>query len=206
MRNDCIYIVLTRTNTVISKLIHTIKHDAYTHAAISLDENFEQMYSFGRRSTYNPFIGKFRKEDLDGGVYNLCPALPGVIIEIKVTGRQYKKAKALIEHFTSKGDVYKYNYMGILHSFLNKPVNSDNRFLCSEFVYHVLRESEVVELGIPRNLVRPQDLLKIPGTIVYEGDLKKMPLSGHHHREMTSLSLLSNPNPSTNIGLIPQSQ
>ena len=65
MGNQYLYIVLTRTNTVTSRLIHIIKHDKYTHAAISLDKNLKSMYSFARKHTFNPFIGGFKKENIN---------------------------------------------------------------------------------------------------------------------------------------------
>ena len=43
MEKRCLYIVLTRTNTVISKLIHVIKNDEYTHAAIAFDRELDHM-------------------------------------------------------------------------------------------------------------------------------------------------------------------
>ena len=57
MDKYCLYIVLTSLNTVIARLIWIIKKDEFTHAAISLDKQLEYMYSFGRKYTYNPFIG-----------------------------------------------------------------------------------------------------------------------------------------------------
>lgn len=44
-----IYIVLTRTNTLISRIIRLFMNDEYTHAAIALDKELNNMYSFGRK-------------------------------------------------------------------------------------------------------------------------------------------------------------
>ena len=52
MENKKIYIVLTRTNTILSRLIGFIEDDEYTHASISLDRGLSQMYSFGRKYSY----------------------------------------------------------------------------------------------------------------------------------------------------------
>lgn len=172
MKKCYLYIVLTRTNTIISKLIQMFKKDKYTHAAISLDNELDHMYSFGRRNPYNPFIGRFRKEDINEGVYGFCKSLPGAIIEVEVTQQQYEKAKELLTEFISHSDRYKYNYRGLIHSLLDKPLYIEDRFLCSEFVYYILKESGVSDLKIPRNLVRPQNLLTIEGKIIYQGDLK----------------------------------
>ncbi|MEL1134791.1 hypothetical protein AAC978_06335 [Desulfitobacterium sp. THU1] len=172
MKKYYVYIVLTRTNTIISKLIHMIKDDEYTHASITFDQELNQMYSFGRRTPYNPFIGHFRSEELNEGVYGFCKTLPGAVIEIEVTLEQYEKAKTLLEHFITHSDQYKYNYMGLVNGLLDKPLCNENRFLCSEFVYHLLKESGIVDLNMPRSLVRPQNLLDIEGKITYRGDLK----------------------------------
>ncbi len=174
MGNRCLYIVLTRTNTVISKLIHIIKNDEYTHAAIAFDRGLNHMYSFGRKHTLNPFIGMFRQEEVNRGVYRLCKTVPSLVIEIQVSNRQYDKAQALLNHFILNSNFYKYNYMGLLHGLLSRPVCYGNRFLCSEFVYHILKESGVVDLGKPRNLIRPQNLMAVKGKIVYKGNLNSI--------------------------------
>ena len=172
MAQNRLYIVLTRTNTVLSRLIGIFKKDQYTHAAISLDSDLNQMYSFGRRNTYNPFIGCFRKEDIHEGVYGLCKTLPGAIIEVEVTAEQYRKATELLDQFIYHRDNYKYNYQGLLYGLLDKPLCVEDSFLCSEFVYYILSESGIVDFQMPRSLVRPQKLLHAKGKIVFQGDLK----------------------------------
>lgn len=174
MVKNRLYIVLTRTDTFLSRLIGIFKKDQYTHAAISLDSDLDQMYSFGRRNTYNPFIGCFRREDIHEGVYGLCKTLPGAIIEFEVTAQQYKKAKELMSHFVAHPDNYKYNYQGLLYGLLDKPLCAKDSFLCSEFVYYILNESGIIDLQMPRNLVRPQNLLLAEGKIVFQGDLKDL--------------------------------
>ena len=177
MGNQYLYVVLTRTNTVMSRLIQIFKNDEYTHAAMSLDKNLEQMYSFGRKHTYNPFVGRFKKEEVDKGIYKISRTVPSLIIELQVSKEQYEKAKELLEQFIINSNLYKYNYMGLMYNLLNKSVSSDYRFLCSEFVYHILKESGVVDFKKSRNLVRPEDLLDVEGRIIYMGDLKEIKLS-----------------------------
>jgi len=176
MEKYYLYIVLTRTNTVMSNFIRIFKNDEYTHAAISLDKELNNMYSFGRRNTHNPFIGRFKRESIHEGIYKFCNTLPGAIIEVEVSKQQYKKAKETVDHFISNSHIYKYNYKGLVHSLLNKPVCDDYRFLCSEFVYYVLKESGIADLEISRNLVRPQTLLNIEGRMIYKGNLKEIKL------------------------------
>jgi hypothetical protein len=171
-----LYIVLTRTNTLISKLIQLIKKDYFTHAAISLDKELNRMYSFGRVYSYNPFIGSFKQERINKGLYKRFDNIPAVIIEVEVTKQQYEKAKHLINRFITNKEYYKYNYIGLLYSILNRARYRNDRFLCSEFVYYILSECQIIDLNIPRNLVRPQNFLEIKCNIIYNDNLKKLAL------------------------------
>ena len=172
MENYRIYVVLTKTNTILSRLIGIIKNDEYTHASISLNKNLETMYSFGRRNKYNPFIGRFVKENLDEGVFGLQKNLKGLVLELKVTPEQYKKIEELLSEFIINSNNYRYNYFGLVNSVLNIEAYSNDCFLCSEFVYYILYECGVANLNKPRNLVRPVDLLKLNGQVVFKGYFK----------------------------------
>ncbi len=177
MEKYYLYIVLTRTNTIISRAIQFFKCDQYTHAAISLDRKLDNMYSFSRKHPNNPFIGVFKQEKINDGLYKYQDTIPGLVMEVEVSRHQYENAKKLLEHFISYSETYKYNYMGLVHSLLNKSTCHKNRFLCSEFVYYILNESGIVDFNMPRNLVRPQSLLNLNCNIVFMGDLKEMRLN-----------------------------
>lgn len=176
MRKYPIYIVLTRTNTIISKIIHSFTNDKYTHAAISLDRELKYMYSFGRKWTYYPFIGGFKHENLEEGGYKFSKILPGAIIELQVTENQYNKVYNLLNQFICNSKCYKYNYLGLINNLRNKEVCYEYRFLCSEFVYHVLKESGIADFKKARNLVKPIDFLNLEGEVIFEGDLRTLNL------------------------------
>lgn len=180
MEKYYLYIVLTRTSTVVSRLIRFFMKDEYTHAAISLDKELENMYSFGRKNAYNPFIGGFNQEYLNKGVYKFCKILPGVIMEVEVSKQQYEKAKVLLDLFISNPKHYKYNYKGLLNSLFNQEASCDDRFLCSEFVYYILNNSGIVDFEISRNLVRPQNLLNLNSKMTYKGNLKELKLQNNN--------------------------
>ena len=175
MKTEKLYVVLVRCNTILSKMIRYTTQADYTHAAISLDKDLNNMYSFSRRYTNYPFMGCFRNERFDGnGLYAKQYEVPGIILEIPVTKEEYNKAASIIENFVENSHLYKYNYLGLICNFIGVDLQRENRFLCSEFVYHVLYDSEICNFGIPRGLIRPQNFLtQIKANIVYEGDLKQ---------------------------------
>ena len=47
-----IYIVLAHTGTLLSRIIKMKTGAEYTHSSIALDENLDEMYSFGRKYSY----------------------------------------------------------------------------------------------------------------------------------------------------------
>jgi len=173
-----LYVVLTRTNTVISRLIKLFTNDEYTHAAIALDRELNSMYSFGRKYSYNPFIGRFKRECVDKGIYRLQKEVPCIILEVDVSKQQYEKAQSLVSQFISNSHLYKYNYKGLLYNLFKVETYEDNRFLCSEFVYYVLKKSGIVDFNISRSLVRPQNLLALESNIIFKGNLRRF-----EHRE-----------------------
>lgn len=172
MQKHNLYIVVTRTNTFLGKLIQFFKKDEYTHAAISLDKRLNHMYSFGRKYAFIPFIGVFKHEEVNTGLNKYQKEIPGVIIELEVTKEQYEKATALIAQFISNSKKYKYNYRGLYHGLFNREACSDYRFLCSEFVYYILKESGIIDFKLPRNLVRPQTFLDLEGRVIFKGNIK----------------------------------
>ena len=45
-----IYILLTKSETILSKIVHFVTADAYTHASIAFDENLQTLYSSSRKN------------------------------------------------------------------------------------------------------------------------------------------------------------
>jgi hypothetical protein len=168
-----IYVILSRSQTLLSRIISVLNGDQYTHASISLDKKLEYMFSFGRRKPHNPFVGCFKRERLNEGIYKEYRRLPGIVLEITVTQSQYERIHFEIENFLLNSHNYDYNVSGMIGHMFNSPPEDDSRFFCSEFVYHILYKSGVCDWGKPRGSVRPQHLLRLNGRLIFEGDLKE---------------------------------
>lgn len=166
-----IYIVLTRTNSILSRLIRRYNGDKYTHAALAFDADLVEMFSFGRKYRHFPFYGVFRSESLKTGFLGQHRNLPGAILKIEVTEEQFTAFKRLMGHFIANSHLYRYSVRGLVKSIYGEPTKYEYRFFCSEFVYYVLHKCNIVDFGKERGHIRPQDFYENLN-IIFEGDLK----------------------------------
>lgn len=62
MSNRNVYIVVTRTNTIPSRVIRIYTGSPYNHVSLTLDGRLEDMVSFGRLHPFTPVPGGFVHE------------------------------------------------------------------------------------------------------------------------------------------------
>ena len=182
-----LYVVISRSKSVLSGAIIAVTGDMYTHAALALDKELEFMYSFGRRKISNPFVGCFKRERLTDRFYTRHTSLPGVVLEIPVSQAQYAGVVSVLQDFLQNGDSYGYNIWGMMTAmFKYKESGRNKKFFCSEFVYYVLNTNGICDLGRPRSSVRPQHLLMLDAMPIFEGNLLKYP---HYSNERAAVPL-----------------
>lgn len=71
-----IYILLTRSGTLLSKLVYSVTGANYTHASLAFDEDLSCLYSSTRKNGYTMFPAGPSREYLDRGVFRLRPEAP----------------------------------------------------------------------------------------------------------------------------------
>ena len=59
-----IYILLTKSDTWVSRIIKLATDDKYTHASISFEENLQPLYSLSRKFVNMPLPADLRTEPL----------------------------------------------------------------------------------------------------------------------------------------------
>lgn len=169
MSNQKIYILLTDTGTLFTRLIKLYTKKPYNHASISIDPELKNVYSFGRKTAKNPFIGGFVKENLRGEFFTDSKC---TVISCSVTVAQLNKLKALINKIESEKDDYSYNLLGLFAIMFNKQLSRKNTFFCSQFVATVLQRCEIVKFNKPPSLVMPHELMeKEDFIVVFQGSL-----------------------------------
>lgn len=165
-----IYIILTYTGTILSRIVKIYTRKEYSHVSIALDSDLNQMYSFGRLNPYNPFIGGFVHESLNKGTFKRFKNTKTKIYSMEIEEDKYEKLEEIIDCIQQRKKLYKFNVIGLIGVALNVKIKREKYFYCAEFVKYVLEQSEVVELP---EIIKPDDFNKLKGlNEVYIGKLQ----------------------------------
>lgn len=169
-----IYILLSHSGSILSKLINIYTRKSYTHVSLGLDKDLDELYSFGRLRPYNPVLGGFIKEDILNGTYNRFPNTKCALYILTVTEEQYERLGLEIERFKKDQERYKYNILGLVGIMINRPVNREYSYFCSQFVSEVLSNSGINIIQKTPSLTCPVDFLECKELeIIYEGQLNQ---------------------------------
>lgn len=150
-----IYIVLTHTGTVLSKIVKYYTKYEFSHISIALDKELNKMYSFGRLNPYNPFWAGFVHEYIDSGTFKRFKNTKTEVYSLKVTDEQYTKLENIIEKMNEHRKKYKFNILGLFAVSIHKKIKTKNSFYCAEFVKYAV-ENAGIEMDLPE-IIKPQD-------------------------------------------------
>ena len=166
-----IYIVLTYTGTILSRIIKGYTRAEFSHVSISLDEELTQIYSFGRLNAYNPFIGGFVHEQIDKGTFKRFKNTKSKVYSLEITDEQYDIIRATINEFEKSKKEYKFNICGLFAAGFNIRIKRKKSLYCAEFVKHVLEISKV-KTDLPE-IIKPEHFKDINELkLIYSGKLK----------------------------------
>lgn len=146
-QNKQLYIVISQTGTLLSRILKQITGAEYNHASISLSRDLERMYSFGRRHPYNPFWGGFVIESPRTGTFKRFSETKVLVLSVSVTEEQHAF------HIVWK---------------------QESCYYCSEFVGELLTKSRVDGTEQLRSsIIQPMQFLRVPHTLLYCGKLRE---------------------------------
>ena len=167
-----IYIVMTQTGTLLSRLIKGYTGCEYAHVSISLDKNLDEMYSFGRLNPYNPFWGGFIHERVNSGTFKRFKNTIAGIVELEVTDEQYNNLRNIIKKMEERINPYRFNILGLILVGFNIKYEMEDHFYCAEFLKYLFEECNI-ENNLPR-LVAPDDFKNLKGIkYIYKGKLSE---------------------------------
>lgn len=166
-----VYIVLTRTGTILSKLIKAYTNAEFTHVSIALDEDLKEMYSFGRLNPYNPFIGGFVHEYIDSGTFKRFSNTVTRIYRLPITDEQYNLIKNNIDYFQVHKEEYNFDIIGLFLNALHIDLHREKKLYCASFVKTIIDNAEL-EIILPTP-IKPEDFKQLEclndTLIIYEG-------------------------------------
>lgn len=165
-----IYIIVSNSGSLVSKVLMLFTHQKYVHVTIALDKELKEAYSFGRKYTYIPLPGGFINEKYD----KRCKHFKNSyfrIYELKVSNNKFEKLKKNLKNdYLRNKKEYKYNIIGLYYIQRKKILHRDKHLLCSQFCSKILIDNDILTFDKDYSLIKPEDFLNIENTnVIYEG-------------------------------------
>ena len=171
-----IYILLTRSGTLLSKLVYAATGASYTHASMAFDAELSCLYSSTRKNGYTMFPAGPSKEYLNKGVFRLRDNAPCALYALEVSDEAYSHALCHAEDFMRHSEEYSFNTLGLILCGLHIRWQRRRHYFCSQFVSEVLQKSGALELPKPSTLMHPSDYAELPELrCLYRGTLADLP-------------------------------
>ena len=168
-----IYIIVSQTGTILSRLLKSITHSEYNHSSISLNQNLYPMYSFGRLNPYNPVWGGFVLESIHHGTFRRFKNTEAIILKVPVEKSVYEAIKEQMSDMYRNRYRYTYNYLGLVLAGINVNWTQGDAFYCSEFVKDVLIRYRINGYEKLMGIVHPMQFLDLPDAeVIYTGKLR----------------------------------
>ncbi len=170
--NQKVYIVLSQTGTILSRILKLITRAPYNHSSLALDEDLQTMYSFGRLNPYNPFIGGFVQESPTQGTFKRFKNTKVIVLEAEVSAAAREDVGRLLAEMLRERTRYHYNYLGLFLAALHIDRKKRDCYYCSEFV-----KAMAERLGVPGTeaippIVKPIHFMGLALREVYVGRLQ----------------------------------
>lgn len=171
-----IYLTVTKTPTIVGKVIRQVLSNKYNHMSISLKEDLSELYSFGRLSVKNFVTGGPLKESYYTLSLGTDADVELCVFKIPVTKTQYDKLEEFIHNVFYDDDGYIYNLADAIGTIFHRRIKIDKCYTCIEFCRDAFSYAGIIcsaDLDSARTLDEARNLLK--HFIVYEGKYRKYP-------------------------------
>ncbi len=172
-----IYVIVSQTGTMLSRLLKLATGARYNHVSVSLDPELYTMYSFGRLNPYNPFWGGFVRESKLRGTFKRFKNTEAVVLAIDIDDDKYEVIKEYLETMYDNKNIYRYNYLGLILAAVRFCYRRRNSYYCSEFVKDLLLRFDITEEEYFRRIAQPIHFLGLPDAkVIYRGKLRSYSL------------------------------
>lgn len=161
-KTQYIYIIVSRTDTVLGRMIRRGLGVPFNHCSIATDLSLSCFYSIGRKGVYNPLRAGFVQESKDAGFFKLHSNAQIAVLRVAVTEAQLQALEAQLQTFQENAEQIKYSLFGLVYCYFGISAKRENKYFCSQFVAELLQSAGIELLQKPPTLTRPHDFLFLP--------------------------------------------
>jgi len=156
-----IYLILTRSTSVPSRLIGHFTDEPYTHVSIAFEPYSGVMYSFARKYAHFPLPAGLVEEHMDDGFYRYQGNIPCAVLRLDVDSKTWYRARNRVGDMMNRRKEYRYSVFGLLACKLGIEAEIPGQYFCSQFVAEILEQTCGVKLPCPPSLMHPADYLEM---------------------------------------------
>lgn len=162
----CIYIVLSRTNTGIGRLVRLfLRGSRYNHVSAALDGRLFPLYSFSRARKDSPFSGRFVQE------YPSRYLATGENVDIKVfrvplAAQEYSDALSKLDYCRAHREEMLYNLFDAILLPFHRRYPLADAYTCLAFCTYLLGMGDISSIHMLEERLAPH--------LIYEGDLRSI--------------------------------
>lgn len=166
-----IYILLSRPNSFVSRLIAFFSRAEYSHVSVAYDSELHRLCSFARKY-YFPLPGGLVTENENGVLRKPLRNAKCIILSASVPENMFETFCSRIDTMLSNRNRYHYSLRGLFLCGLGIETHREYYYFCSQFVAEMLNCAGVRGMPKPPTLMKPLDFLEIPDLdCVYNGVL-----------------------------------
>lgn len=166
-----IYIVLTRTRTIVSRAVYLMTRETYTHSSMALDASLTTLYSSSRKNGITMFPAGPCRETLTNRAFRKDPDIPCAVYKLEVDDATYERVKRELARIMAVSGLYHYNILGLLLCYFHIVYRRKYYLFCSQFIGDILLRSGAMRFNKDTALIKPNDYAKMNLHKCYEGTL-----------------------------------
>ena len=169
-----IYILLAKTRTLPSRMIHFIKGVEFTHASLATEPRTDRFFSYARRKLNNTLVAGFVIEDIHKGVFSRYPNCNCRLYSLNVEDEAYENIEKQLTFFMENYEKATYNFSALFTMLFGKSAKRPLKHTCAQFVATLLENSNAAKLPKSPQSILPSDFINIENIeLLYEGPLAR---------------------------------
>lgn len=164
---EYIYVLFSRTETKMGRLIRLVTGSRYNHVSIALREDLSDCVSFARRYYHAPFYGGFIRESIQR-YYSKGHYANVAVCKVPVSEKQYTLACSALKEMQAAPLHYIYDLFAAVTLPFGLYRKRNDAYTCLHFAVEML--------GLPRAESIDELLIKLSNYEIFEGSVRKLNL------------------------------